>query len=42
MKQMVLKWKVTIGRNPTDRERCHYLRINWEILSALYFMIIKV
>lgn len=34
-KQMVLTWKVTIGRKPTDREICHYLRISWEMLENI-------
>lgn len=34
-KQMVLKWKVTIGRKPTDREICHYLRISREKLENI-------
>lgn len=34
-KQMVLKWKVTIGRKPTDREICHYLRISREMLENI-------
>lgn len=33
--QMVLKWKVTIGRKPTDREICHYLRISREMLENI-------
>lgn len=34
-KQMVLKWKVTIGRKPTDSEICHYLRISREKLENI-------
>lgn len=34
-KQMVLKWKVTIGRKPTDREICHYLGISREMLESI-------
>lgn len=34
-KQMVLTWKVTIGRKPTDREICHYLRISREMLENI-------
>lgn len=33
--QMVLEWKVTIGRKPTDREICHYLRISREMLENI-------
>ena len=34
-KQMVLKWKGTIGRKPTDREICHYLGISMEMLENI-------
>ena len=34
-KQMVLKWKVTIGRKPTDKEICHYLEVSREMLENI-------